>query len=118
MTAYPISERNAALVAKHLLGSDGEPGGFPMFRAFVRLGFLSVGTLTVTTTEAEAPRFHWIDGGHGSQVRAVAVSPDTQLCASASEDGTLKVWRISDGRLRSTLLTRENEAFAANGVAF
>ena len=67
---------------------------------------------------ADAPRFHWVQGGHASQVRSVAISPDGQLAASASEDGTLKLWRLADGRLRSTRLTNEGPVFATNGVAF
>jgi WD40 repeat protein len=92
-----------------------------MVRVFANLGSFALIAATLTTpaaARAEAPRFHWIQGGHASQVRAVAVSPDGQLAASASEDGTLKLWRVADGRLRSTLLTNEGQSFAANGVAF
>lgn len=90
-----------------------------MVRVFAKYGPLPLLALAFSGgARADAPRTHWVQGGHASQVRAVAVSPDGQLAASASEDGTLKLWRVADGRLRSTLLTNEGQSFASNGVAF
>ncbi|WP_437767623.1 TIR domain-containing protein [Sorangium sp. So ce281] len=41
--------------------------------------------------------------GHADWVNACAISPDAQRIVSASDDGTLKVWELSTGRLLSTL---------------
>lgn len=41
--------------------------------------------------------------GHSDRVRAVAVTPDGQHAISASEDNTLKVWELSNGRELRTL---------------
>jgi WD40 repeat protein len=39
---------------------------------------------------------------HGDAVTALAYSPDGRLLASASKDGTAKIWRAEDGRLVQT----------------
>ncbi|MDM8539965.1 hypothetical protein QUF90_02650 [Desulfococcaceae bacterium HSG9] len=41
--------------------------------------------------------------GHESPVAAVSISHDGQLAASGSYDNTIKIWRVSDGRLLHTL---------------
>ncbi len=41
--------------------------------------------------------------GHGDWVESIAFSPDGRLLASGSWDGTVKLWRVSDGRLVRTL---------------
>ncbi len=41
--------------------------------------------------------------GHESPVAAVSISHDGQLAASGSYDNTIKIWRVSDGRLIHTL---------------
>ena len=41
--------------------------------------------------------------GHGSYVRSVAFSPDGKTLASGSDDKTIKLWRVRDGRLMKTL---------------
>ena len=40
--------------------------------------------------------------GHSGPVYAVDVSPGSDLVATASFDGTLKVWNVSDGAERAT----------------
>jgi WD40 repeat protein len=37
--------------------------------------------------------------GHESQVKRVDFNPDGDLLASASNDGTLRLWRVSDGTM-------------------
>src|SRR5262245_51064156 len=41
----------------------------------------------------------WMAGGHAGPVGGVAYSPDGDFAFSASDDGTIKQWRLSDGRL-------------------
>ncbi len=36
--------------------------------------------------------------GHSDSVRSVAVTPDGQRAVSASDDNTLKVWNLENGR--------------------
>jgi tetratricopeptide (TPR) repeat protein len=53
--------------------------------------------------------------GHSGKIHAIAFSPDGQYCASASEDGTVKIWQISSGEALRTLL---GHAGAVHAVAF
>lgn len=41
--------------------------------------------------------------GHGREVTAIAVTPDGSRVISASDDATIKVWDIAQGRLLATL---------------
>lgn len=53
--------------------------------------------------------------GHKDEVRSVAFSPDGTMLASASRDSTVKLWRVSDGRLLRSLEGHTGEVFS---VAF
>src|SRR5262245_12843140 len=53
--------------------------------------------------------------GHRGPVVGLAYSPDGQTLASASADGTARLWDVRDGRLRETLHSSEARAYC---VAF
>lgn len=57
----------------------------------------------------------WIGTGHLSSVKSVAISSDSTLMASGSQDLTIKLWRMSDGALLRTLVGHTAEV---NSVAF
>jgi WD40 repeat protein len=68
-----------------------------------------------TGVAQERPDIVWMQGGHAFAVHSVAVSPSGELIASAGADGTVKLWRMSDGALLRTLTGHEGDV---NGVAF
>ena len=53
--------------------------------------------------------------GHTDKIWATAFSPEGQVLASASHDGTVKVWEVANGRLLHTLT---NHRAAVHAVAF
>lgn len=70
---------------------------------------------------AERPNILWQLGGHTARIHDVAVSPNGALAASASDDGTLKVWDIVTGRLDLTVTLPTdnfNPPFGMYGVSF
>ncbi|OAP64881.1 hypothetical protein AYL99_00853 [Fonsecaea erecta] len=53
--------------------------------------------------------------GHSDWVNSVAFSPDSTRLASASVDGTVKIWNVSSG---ASLQTLEGHSAGVNSVAF
>jgi WD40 repeat protein len=64
------------------------------------------------------PNVRWVQGGIAAVVQSIAYSHDGRLLATASMDGTIKLWRVSDGTLARTLPIRPGEvriAFSPDG---
>lgn len=55
--------------------------------------------------------------GHSDTVTAVAISPDSQILASASWDNTIKVWELSSGNLLHTLIADYSSSTNLNPIA-
>ncbi|BCW97388.1 MAG: hypothetical protein KatS3mg024_0215 [Armatimonadota bacterium] len=76
----------------------------------------SVFTASLQPAHAVGPeRILWMAGGHTGSVSSVAFSPDGQTLASGSSDSTIKLWRVSDGKLLQTLTGHANGVWS---VAF
>ncbi len=60
-------------------------------------------------------RGHRVLNGHTRQVNSVVFSPDSALLASASDDGTIRIWRAADWSLHSVLRGHKGPV---NAVAF
>ena len=67
------------------------------------LGLACLGLLPVSFLSAQEPQLRATLKGHTNAVVAVAFSPDRQTLASASYDGTLKLWDVTTGKERATL---------------
>ncbi|MDJ0841370.1 MAG: protein kinase [Acidobacteriota bacterium] len=57
-------------------------------------------------------RFHPLLPGHGDWVYEVSYAPDGSRLASASADGTVKLWDTNTGRLRHTLTGHSDRVWA------
>ncbi len=74
----------------------------------LRNGTISVGGRTFIVNQIPerfqgAPNIAWAGLSHTASANAVVFSPDGRLLASASNDHTVKVWRVADGALLRTL---------------
>jgi WD40 repeat protein len=56
--------------------------------------------------------------GHKGPVRSAAYSPDGEHLASASDDGTAKIWDAKSGKLLRTIADRDSSISAVSAVAF
>lgn len=60
---------------------------------------VAVAILPITVEALPAPT--WMQGGHAARITGVACAPDGTLIASASEDGTIKLWSTNGTLLRT-----------------
>src|SRR5262245_17904119 len=67
------------------------------------LGVACLGLLPVSSLSAQEPKLRATLQGHTDAIVAVAFSPDSKTLASASYDGTLKLWDMTTGKERATL---------------
>ncbi len=68
----------------------------------MRVGWLLLTLLPGILWAQGRPNIVWMAGGHSWSVYSVSFSPDGSLLASGSDDGTIKLWRVSDGALLQT----------------
>jgi WD40 repeat protein len=71
-------------------------------RAQMTLLAVSVGLAMLPAGVEAFPSPQWMQGGHSARITGLACSPDGSMIASASEDGTIKIWS-TNGTLLSTL---------------
>ena len=67
------------------------------------MGVVCLGLLPASSLLAQEPKLRATLKGHTDKVVAVAFSPDGKTLASASYDGTLKLWDMAIGKERATL---------------
>src|SRR4051812_26350380 len=80
-----------------------KPNGERGRRGAAWLGVACLGLLPVPSLSAQEPRLRATLQGHTNEVASVAFSPDGKTLASASYDGTLKLWEVATGKERATL---------------
>src|ERR1700737_3227506 len=73
------------------------------WRVTAWLGGACLGLLPVSPLSAQEPKLRDTLHGHTQVVVSVAYSPDGKTLASASYDGTLKLWDVTSGKERTTL---------------
>lgn len=72
-------------------------------RVVAWIGVVCLGLLPVSAVSAQEPKLRATLKGHTNAVVAVAFSPDSKSLASASYDGTLKLWDMTTGKEQATL---------------
>jgi WD40 repeat protein len=87
-------------------------------KSTIRFGIVFI--VVANARGADRPNIAWMRGGHSAFVRSIACSRDGFMLASASDDWTAKVWRMSDRQLIRTLIPHgapcSSIAFSPNGA--
>jgi WD40 repeat protein len=77
--------------------------------------FVIIASVSIGAAPAQSPRVIWQRHVSSGPVDAIAFSPDGQLIAAGGEDGSVTLWRSSDG---ASLGTVSSQYDAAVAVAF
>lgn len=119
-TALPETEEalHRAVVASRLELEVPELGGLLAWSpkgVFVTEGPENSGTIDIRDDETGESVLAF--GAHDADINDVAFSPDGSVLATTGDDGTLKVWNASTGRLVSSV-SAEGSAFGVWGPSF
>jgi WD40 repeat protein len=69
------------------------------------LSLVTLSTFALAQTQPSPPGIRYAIGGSAGGINTLVVSKDGQSFASAGSDGTVKIWRMSDGTLLHTFVT-------------
>src|SRR5262249_45168340 len=119
-----FGEKERTMVVKSLakpLWAFGMVGIILLLSACGNIDAASIQTMTTAPTTTPTPDANKglsrVLRGHGDIVESVAFSPDSKLLASASDDGTVKLWAVATGQNLKTL-TGSSTDQSFNSVAF
>jgi WD40 repeat protein len=82
---------------------------------FVAVSLIGLTTVIAGTAFGQRPPQQTTLEGHSKAVKSLTFSPDGKMLASASDDGTIKLWEVITGKLRATL---PNDIFQGHFMAF
>lgn len=103
----------------------GTSGGIRSSSPLAAAAIWAVGTFAVFSSPAAfaagGPQIVWQIGGHSARISDLDISPDGTEFVSASDDGSMKKWRISDGALLRSYSVNDGTlggTFSMEGVTY
>jgi WD40 repeat protein len=113
-----VGATSETLTLLNVQGSDA--GSYTVVVSNQYNSVTSTPAILAVTIVGGPPNLAWASGGHADEINNVAFSPDGTLLASACDDHTIKLWRVSDGTLVKTLFGHFNDvravAFSPDGT--